>query len=49
MYVVIAKEPSSGYLFTRLSAQVYLEMQDFERLGMAVLEFLENTVTAQQQ
>lgn len=40
MYVVIAKEPSSGYIFTRLSAQVYLEMGDFERLGDAVLEYL---------
>jgi selenocysteine lyase/cysteine desulfurase len=40
MYVVIAQEPSSGLFYTRLSAQVYLQMDDFERLGDAVLEFL---------
>lgn len=40
MYVVIAEEPSSGLIYTRLSAQVYLEMSDFERLGKAVLAFL---------
>jgi selenocysteine lyase/cysteine desulfurase len=41
MYVVIVKEPSSGYIYTRLSAQVYLELDDFKRLGKAVLAFLE--------
>ncbi|KAG7344919.1 isopenicillin-N epimerase [Nitzschia inconspicua] len=40
MYVVIAQEPSSGYIYTRLSAQVYLEMSDFIQLGNVVLEFL---------
>lgn len=40
MYVVIAEEPSSGLIYTRLSAQVYLEMSDFERLGKAVMDFL---------
>lgn len=40
MYVVIAEEPSSGYIYTRLSAQVYLELSDFERLGNAVLDYL---------
>jgi hypothetical protein len=40
MYVVIAREATSGYIYARLSAQIYLEMVDFERLGDAVLAFL---------
>jgi hypothetical protein len=43
MYVVIALDHTSGYVYTRLSAQVYLEISDFERLGAAVLEFLKGT------
>jgi selenocysteine lyase/cysteine desulfurase len=43
MYVVIALDHTSGYMYTRLSAQVYLEISDFERLGAAVLEFLKGT------
>lgn len=41
MYVVIAQEPSTKYIYTRLSAQIYLEMDDFVRLGDAVLTYLE--------
>ena len=40
MYVVIAQEPTSGLFYTRLSSQVYLQIDDFVRLGDAVLEFL---------
>jgi hypothetical protein len=40
MYVVIAEEPSSGYIYTRLSSQIYLLMEDFQLLGEAVLDFL---------
>jgi selenocysteine lyase/cysteine desulfurase len=40
MYAIIAEEPSSGYIYTRLSSQIYLQFSDFQRLGAAVLEFL---------
>lgn len=47
MYIVIVREPTSGYFYTRLSSQVYLEMSDFVRLGDAVLEFLSTNTTAE--
>lgn len=43
IYIVVAKEPTSGMVFTRLSAQVYLEMSDFVRLGNAVLQYESQT------
>lgn len=39
VYMIVAFEPSSGLFYTRLSAQVYLELWDFQRLGHLVLDF----------
>ena len=40
MYTVIVHDVPSNLIYTRLSAQVYLELSDFVNLGDAVLEFV---------
>jgi selenocysteine lyase/cysteine desulfurase len=42
MYIIVAHDKGSDLIFTRLSAQIYLELSDFEQLGGLVLEFLDN-------
>jgi selenocysteine lyase/cysteine desulfurase len=42
MYAVIAFDTGSSFFYTRLSAQIYLEMSDFVRLGDAVLKYITN-------
>ncbi len=42
IYMIVACEPSSEIVYTRLSAQVYLEFWDFERLGHLVWDFANN-------
>jgi selenocysteine lyase/cysteine desulfurase len=39
MYIRIAYHGPSGILYTRLSSQIYLEMDDFVKLGDLVLQF----------
>jgi len=36
----IVLQSDEGFVYTRLSAQVYLELSDFQRFGQRVLEFL---------
>ena len=40
MYTVVVHDVPSNMIYTRLSAQVYLELSDFVNLGEAVLEFV---------
>jgi selenocysteine lyase/cysteine desulfurase len=47
IYMIVLLEPTSGIYFTRLSAQVYLELWDFQRLGHLVLEFGNEQAQAQ--
>lgn len=46
IYIVVAQEPTSGIIFTRLSSQIYLEMSDFTRLGELVLQYTQNSCCA---
>ena len=43
VYMLALHDPGSGMFYTRLSAQVYLELEDFQRLGRLVLEFVATT------
>lgn len=40
IYMLVLKDEATGIVFTRLSAQIYLERGDFERVGKLVLEYL---------
>lgn len=42
IYMIALYDGPSGRFYTRLSAQVYLELEDFQRLGMLVLDFIED-------
>ena len=42
IYMLALYDGPSGRFYTRLSAQVYLELQDFQRLGILVLDFVNN-------
>ena len=42
MYAIVVQDHVSGMIYTRLSAQVYLEISDFQRLGQAVLDFIKD-------
>lgn len=44
IYMIALYDGPSGLFYTRLSAQIYLEMHDFERLGLLVLDFIDNTM-----
>lgn len=43
IYMIVLYDGPSGRFYTRLSAQVYLVLEDFQRLGMLVLDFVEDT------
>mmetsp|Transcript_45835 Transcript_45835/g.90820 ORF Transcript_45835/g.90820 Transcript_45835/m.90820 type:complete len:83 (-) Transcript_45835:29-277(-) len=39
MCMILAIEPTSGIVYTRLSAQVYLDLWDFQRLGHLIQDY----------
>jgi selenocysteine lyase/cysteine desulfurase len=40
MYIIVLQEPRSKIVYTRLSAQIYLGIDDFRRLGLCVKDYL---------
>lgn len=40
IYMITLQEPVSGLIYSRLSAQIYLELSDFQLLGQLVLDYL---------
>ena len=39
IYMLVLEEKNSGMIYTRLSAQIYLEMADFAKLGALVAQY----------